>query len=222
MSETPSPVAPLPEERLAHRLAATPTPRRSALAEALQELAAVDRAIYRAIAETPTPTLDEPLRRLSGLANNSGLWLAIAAGLFLVGGQRGRRAALTGVAAIGVNSAVVNLPMKFASRRTRPNREGAGVPSQRWVTMPASTSFPSGHSASAFAFATAASGDVPALAVPLRALAASVAYSRVHAGVHYPGDVVVGSMIGTTIGEIVGRTARSVRRRRARRRDAGS
>lgn len=216
MSETPSPVPPTPEERLAHRLAATPTPRRSALATALEELADIDRAIYRVIADTPTPTLDEPLRRLSGLANNSGLWLAIAAGLFLAGGERGRRAAMTGVAAIGVNSALVNLPMKLASGRTRPDREGAGVPSQRWVTMPTSTSFPSGHSASAFAFAAAVGGELPALAVPLHALAAAVAYSRVHTGVHYPGDVVVGSMVGAMIGEVTGRTARSVRRRRAR------
>lgn len=216
MSETPSPVPQTPEERLAHRLAATPTPRRSALATALEELADIDRAIYRVIADTPTPTLDEPLRRLSGLANNSGLWLAIAAGLFLAGGERGRRAAMTGVAAIGVNSALVNLPMKLASGRTRPDREGAGVPSQRWVTMPTSTSFPSGHSASAFAFAAAVGGELPALAVPLHALAAAVAYSRVHTGVHYPGDVVVGSMVGAMIGEVTGRTARSVRRRRAR------
>jgi membrane-associated phospholipid phosphatase len=217
VSETPSPVPPPPEERLAHRLAATPTPRRSALAKALKELAQVDRAIYRAIADTPTPTLDEPLRRLSGLANNSGLWLAIAAGLFLGGGKRGRRAAITGVAAIGVNSALVNLPMKFASGRTRPDRASAGVPSQRWVTMPTSGSFPSGHSASAFAFAAAVGGEVPVLAVPLRALAAAVAYSRVHTGVHYPGDVVVGSMVGTTVGEVAGRTVRFARRRRARR-----
>jgi len=216
VSDTPSPAPPPPEERLAHRLAARPTPRRSALAKALEELADVDRAIYRAIADTPTPTLDAPLRRLSGLANNSGLWLAVAAGLFVVGGKRGRRAAVTGVAAIGVNSALVNLPMKFASGRTRPDREGAGVPSQRWVAMPTSTSFPSGHSASAFAFATAVGGEVPALAAPLRALAAAVAYSRVHTGVHYPGDVVVGSMVGTTIGEVAGRTARLVRQRRAR------
>jgi undecaprenyl-diphosphatase len=83
--------------------------------------------------------------------------------------------------------------------------------------MPTSTSFPSGHSASAFAFATAVGSEVPALAVPLRALAAAVAYSRVHTGVHYPGDVVVGSLVGTTIGEVAGRTSRFVRRRRERR-----
>ena len=41
----------------------------------------MDQAIYSAIAATPTPSLDEPLRRLSNAANNSRLWLAIAAGL---------------------------------------------------------------------------------------------------------------------------------------------
>ena len=220
MSETPPQVPTPPAKRLADRLAATPTARRSALTTALEELADVDRAVYRAIADTPTPTLDEPLRRLSGLANNSALWLAIAGVLFVAGGRRGRRAAVTGVAAIGANSALVNLPMKFASGRKRPDRAGAGVPSQRWVTMPTSTSFPSGHSASAFAFAAAVGGEVPALAVPLRALAAVVAYSRVHTGVHYPGDVVVGSMVGTTIGEATGRVSRSVRRRRARHRSS--
>ena len=42
----------------------------------------------------------------------------------------------------------------------------------------------------------------PAAAAPLRALAALVAYSRVHTGVHYPGDVLVGALIGTTLGQL--------------------
>jgi undecaprenyl-diphosphatase len=204
-----------PEERLAERLVAGPTPRRAAAA-ALRELAEVDRAVYRAIASTPTPTLDEPLRRLSGIANNSKLWLGIAGALFVFGGRTGRRAAVTGAVAVGVNSALVNLPMKFASGRARPDRETAGVPAQRWVPMPESTSFPSGHSASGFAFAGAVAGSMPGLAVPLRGLAAVVAYSRVHTGVHYPGDVVVGSLVGATIGEATALAARAMIRRRAR------
>ena len=52
--------------------------------------------------------------------------------------------------------------------------------------MPASTAFPSGHAASAFAFAYAIGGHLPGLAVPVRLLAAAVAYSRVHTGIHYP------------------------------------
>ena len=186
------------------------------MAAALHELAEVDRAVYRAIAATATPTLDDPMRRLSGLANDSKLWLGIAAGLFVAGGRTGRRAAVVGAIAIGATSALVNLPMKFASGRARPDRETSGVPTQRWVMMPASTSFPSGHSASAFAFAGAVAGTMPELAVPLRALAAAVAYSRVHTGVHYPGDVIVGSLVGATIGEATSLGARAVQRRLAR------
>jgi len=206
-----------PAERLAERLESRPTPRRSAAARALHELAQVDLAVYRAIASTPTPTLDEPLRRLSGLANHSKLWIGAAGALFAFGGRTGRRAAVTGLVAIGVNSAVVNLPMKFASGRARPDREAAGVPEERQVPMPTSTSFPSGHSASGFAFAGAVARSLPGIAVPLRGLAAAVAYSRVHTGVHYPGDVVVGSLVGATIGEATALAERALLRRRARR-----
>ena len=215
MSEAadPAPHEP-PTERLAARLEIAPTPRRSTIAHALRELAALDKAVYRAIAETPMPTLDEPLRRLSNFANDSKLWLGVAGMLFVFGGRAGRRAAVTGVVAIGVNSAVVNLPVKYAARRARPNRAAVDVPAERWVDMPTSTSFPSGHSASGFAFASAVAGTLPVLGVPLRGLAATVAYSRVHTGVHYPGDVIVGSLIGTSIGEATALVARKVRRRR--------
>ena len=212
----PPPQGP-PEERLAERLEATGTPPSSPFARLLHELGELDVAIYRAIAETPTPSIDEPLRRLSNLANNSKLWLAIAGGLFVVGGRAGRRAALTGAAAIAINSAVVNIPVKYASRRARPDRPGIGVPEQRWVDMPTSTSFPSGHSASGFAFASAVAATMPVAAVPIRGLATAVAYSRVHTGVHYPGDVVVGSLLGVTIGEATAVIVRSLLRRRAAR-----
>ena len=42
---------------------------------------------------------------------------------------------------------------------------------------------------------------------PVHALAAGVAYSRIHTGVHYPGDVVVGSLVGLVVGSLVGRAA---------------
>ncbi len=48
----------------------------------------------------------------------------------------------------------------------------------------------------AFAFAYAVGRHLPELAVPIRLLAGGVAYSRVHTGVHYPGDVVIGSIVG--------------------------
>jgi membrane-associated phospholipid phosphatase len=165
-------------------------------AEALHELGAIDRAVYEAVAGTPTPELDAPVRKLSNAANYSRLWLGLAAGIAVVGGRRGRRAAMEGLLAIGVTSATINLGVKPLARRRRPHPAGAGVAEGRQVRMPDSTSFPSGHAASAFAFAYAVGRHVPELAVPVRMLAGGVGYSRVHTGVHYPGDVVIGSILG--------------------------
>jgi undecaprenyl-diphosphatase len=69
--------------------------------------------------------------------------------------------------------------------------------------MPTSASFPAGHAASGFAFATAVGRDQPWLGMALQLLAAAVAYSRVHTGVHYPGDAVVGSLVGAGTGQAV-------------------
>ena len=186
-------------QQLADALSRQGGPARDRAAAALRELAAVDLAVYSAVAATPTPSLDEPLRRLSNAANNSVLWLAIAAALGTMGGSAGRRAAVRGTIAIGVTSPLVNLAAKNAWSRRRPER--ADDPGARNVRMPASASFPSGHAASGFAFAAAAGWNQPWLGMSLRFLAAAVAYSRVHNGVHYPGDVVVGALIGAGTGQ---------------------
>jgi undecaprenyl-diphosphatase len=212
MTERPTPARAPVAERLAQRLDAAST--RPTLAAVLRDLGHLDLAVYRAIAATPTPTLDQPLRRLSDVATRSKLWLGIAGAMALVGGKAGRRAALNGIAAVAVDSAVVNLVAKLWFRRRRPNPAAAGVPDRRRVKMPASASFPSGHAASGFAFAEAVGEVAPGIALPLRLLAAVVAYSRVHTGVHYPGDVIVGALVGSSIGEAVGLGARWIRDRR--------
>jgi membrane-associated phospholipid phosphatase len=202
------PRTPPAEERLAGRLAAQ-QPRRPATARtpiitALSELGQIDRAAYRAVAGTPTPVLDRPMRRLSTVADRSKMWLGIAAAMAAVGGRDGRRAAGAGVVALAVDSAVVNIGFKFAARRRRPDRDSARMSTTRQVPMPHSASFPSGHTASAFAFANAVGQTLPTVAAPLRLLASAVGYSRVHTGVHYPGDVVIGAVIGASVGELVG------------------
>jgi len=198
-----APAAEPVEERLADILKTREGPVASYFGNVLSQLSELDRAIYTAIAVTPTPDLDGPLRRLSLLADNSRLWFGVAAGLAVFGGPAGRRAAARGMLSVGVTSAVVNIGIKSAYRRRRPDRAGAGVPEGRYVEMPASRSFPSGHSASGFAFAGSVGQDLPALALPLRFLAGAVAYSRVHTGVHYPGDAVIGSIIGAGITQAV-------------------
>jgi membrane-associated phospholipid phosphatase len=171
----------------------------------LSEAKAVDTAVYAAIAASETPTLDVAMRRLSRAADRSLIWFAAAAGLSLAGGRSGRRAARRGVAAIGVASGFANLVAKPLTTRRRPEREEAEQLSRRHVPMPRTSSFPSGHTASAFAFATAVGEVRPGLSVPLRALATVVGYSRVHTGVHYPADVLAGAFIGVTAAELAGR-----------------
>ncbi|MGH2816287.1 MAG: phosphatase PAP2 family protein, partial [Actinomycetota bacterium] len=159
--------------------------------------------------------LDLPVRRLSGAADKSRIWLAIAAVVAVTGGRRGRRAALEGVAAIAVTSATVNLGLKPIARRRRPDRAQPALFEGRHVPMPRSASFPSGHAASAFAFAYAVGRHLPVLTVPIRLLAVAVAYSRVHTGVHYPGDVVIGSVAGAGTAAMVAAVADRAARSRA-------
>jgi membrane-associated phospholipid phosphatase len=170
----------------------------------LEEAERIDLAVYAAIAGTPTPELDNAMRRLSRAADYSRLSIASGVLLAVAGGPRGRRAALTGLASVAATSAFVNLAVKPLGRRPRPNRELQEVPAARQVRMPASRSFPSGHTAAATAFAGGVASVLPVAAAPLHVLAALVAYSRVHTGVHYPGDVLAGALLGTTIADIVG------------------
>lgn len=178
------------------------------------ELDALDTNVYAAVAASPTPTLDNALRNLTRAADGGVLWFVVAALLATVGGRRGRAAAIDGLVSLGVTSAVANLVVKPALRRQRPDRELHGVILARQVPLPSSTSFPSGHTASAFAFATGASRELPLLGAPLHILATTVGWSRVHTGVHYPGDVVVGGLIGASIGTVVGGMARRIQQRR--------
>jgi undecaprenyl-diphosphatase len=170
------------------------------------ELNALDQAVFDAIADTPTPSLDQWVVALSEAANYSRLWMGIATGLAAAGGRTGRRSAASGMLAVGLASAVTNLGLKPLAGRRRPApSDGAGVPESRRVRRLESASFPSGHTASAFAFAAAAGGAAPAASLPLHVLATMVGYSRVHTGMHYPSDIAAGAVVGVVCGRAVRR-----------------
>ena len=141
------PTRPLEPAKLAEAIAALRSLPHDPLDQVLHELRDLDLAVYRAIAGTPTPSIDDLLRHLSDAASFSKLWIGIAAGLAIVGGQSGRRTAITGLVGIGVTSAVVNQAMKRLYPRERPDRDSADVPEASHVQMSQSTSFTSGHSA---------------------------------------------------------------------------
>jgi membrane-associated phospholipid phosphatase len=153
-----------------------------------------DRRLFEAVATLDAPVLDVALPRLSRAADHGLLWLGIAAAVAGTGPD-GRRAATRGLMSVGVASALVNGPAKWMFRRQRPTLDL--VPPVRLLTrQPATTSFPSGHSATAAAFATGVALERPVWALPVALIATGVAYSRVHTGVHYPADVLVGAGLG--------------------------
>jgi membrane-associated phospholipid phosphatase len=175
-----------------------PTERKSR-ARWIDELLRIDTAVYAAIAATPTPTLDRAFRGLSRAADHSKLWLGSSALLAVAGGARGRRAALNGIGSIAVTSTIVNGLMKPLGGRRRPARARHRVPLERRVKMPRTRSFPSGHAASAVAFASGVAIAFPEIGIGLTFAAGLVAYSRVHTGVHYPIDVIAGSLTGAAV-----------------------
>ena len=152
----------------------------------------LDRRLMRRSFRARSPALDRTLVTITRAANYSRLWLILAGALAVFGGRQGQRAAGRGLTAIAIAAAVANGPAKLLVRRRRPSSRTRPA----LIRVPRSTSFPSGHTAAAFAFATGASAELPVLAPALVPLAGAVAYSRVHTGVHYPSDVAAGVGIG--------------------------
>jgi undecaprenyl-diphosphatase len=170
----------------------------------------LDHRLMKSSVRVRSPGLDRTLVTLTRAANYSRLWVLIASGLAACGGRQGRRAAGRGIAAIVIAAAVANGPTKLLVRRRRPSKG----PWPTLIRMPRSRSFPSGHSAAAFAFATGACAELPVLAPVLVPLAGAVAYSRVHTGVHYPSDIAAGAVIGIGSGFLATRLPPLVLRRR--------
>jgi diacylglycerol kinase family enzyme/membrane-associated phospholipid phosphatase len=135
---------------------------------------------------------------LSRLADHGFLWMVLAAALLATGNRQARRAAWRGLGAMAAASTAANVVGKGLAGRRRPDVD-VPVP-RRPRRVPRTTSFPSGHAASAAAFAVGAAIEMPELCAPGIALAAAVGASRVVTGVHYPSDVLAGTAIGAAVG----------------------
>ncbi|MFC8918546.1 bifunctional phosphatase PAP2/diacylglycerol kinase family protein [Streptomyces sp. NPDC057116] len=159
-------------------------------------LSAWDREVFHRVATRHWPGGDRVLPRLSHAADHGVLWLGAAAGIALLGrGGPSRRAAVRGVASLALASAAINTVAKRSVRRARPVLDA--VPLVRQLKkQPFTTSFPSGHSASAAAFTTGVLLESGGWGAAVAPVAAAVALSRVYTGVHYPSDVLVGAALG--------------------------
>lgn len=137
----------------------------------------------------------------SEAGNFSTIWhsLAWAPVLFTPSPARVRRAVMASVA-IGVESALVNGPVKAAFRRERPVK-AAGVPPPYRLRTPHTTSFPSGHATAAMVAAAVLGRDQNLFTrTALRAMGLTVATSRVYVRAHHASDVIGGLLIGAALG----------------------
>ncbi|WP_339132432.1 phosphatase PAP2 family protein [Streptomyces sp. f51] len=158
-------------------------------------LLALDCRIFEAVAARHWPGGDPVLPRLSRSANHGVLWFATAAAVAASRTPRARRAAARGVASLALASATINTIGKRSVRRDRPGLDP--VPAVRQLKrQPITTSFPSGHAASAAAFAAGVALESRGWGAAVIPLAAAVAVSRVYTGVHFPSDVVAGAALG--------------------------
>lgn len=179
-------------------------PSAGALRQIGRGLGTLDREVFEAVADSPSPLLDAAMPRLTRAADHSRLWFVIAAALGAFGGPAAQRGAARGVLSLAVTSLVTNQLAKRLWRRPRPDQ--LTVPLVRRIRrFPTSSSLPSGHSASAAAFAVGVGLESPPLGLALALLAGLVGLSRVATGVHYPGDVFAGFGIGAGIAVLGGR-----------------
>ena len=178
------------------------TPKTETVLDSVKDL---DSSVFRTVAEWHSPILDRTMPELSEIASKSRLWMGIAALLAVFGGQKGRRTAVEGMIAIGINSFLANVLFKNVANRKRPTES---VPEERRLEQPESSSFPSGHTASAAAFSGVVDRAYPKLWLPINGLASAVGFSRVYTGVHYPGDVLAGWLLGKSVALVVSYVAK--------------
>ena len=166
-------------------------------------LSDADRALSKAISQRPPSALDRAMKDLSRAADHSLLWFTVAS---VLAARRGatRKAATRGVLSIAGASLLANAVLKPLLPRRRP--AAAELPAYQTIeNPPTSSSFPSGHAASAAAFATAVALESPRAGAVVGPLAAAVAYSRVHVGVHWSSDVVAGAALGAGVASLTQR-----------------
>ncbi|MFI5684267.1 bifunctional phosphatase PAP2/diacylglycerol kinase family protein [Streptomyces sp. NPDC051636] len=169
-----------------------PLPGRHAVRD---RLLALDCRLFEVAAERHWPGAERVLPRLSRSANHGVLWFATAAAMAVARTPRARRAAARGLASLSLASLTINTLGKRSVRRPRPVLDP--VPLVRQLKrQPITTSFPSGHSASAAAFAAGVALESPAWGAAIAPVAFSVAMSRVYTGVHFPSDVLAGAALG--------------------------
>lgn len=148
-----------------------------------------------------TGRTDSAAHVLSSLADRSVLWVILATLRALRGRPGDARAAVRMIAVVGVESAVVHGLVKRVFVRERPTTSAV---LRFGARRPPSSSFPSGHTASAVTAAILLS-DGTRGGILLGPLAAAVGWSRAHTALHHASDVLAGAAVGAAVGVVTRR-----------------
>ena len=171
---------------------------RRELMRRLKPLDAIDAALFLQINHLWHPkALDRFFSWFSFMMTGGHAWVLAVLVRALVNRRRGVREFLEVVPPLYLATLTVEGPIKAYCRRRRPF-----ISLVRAIVVgrkPGSYSFPSGHSAAAFAGASLLLRQYPRLTPFVVGIAFLVAFSRVYLGAHYPGDVLSGSFAGTIL-----------------------
>jgi undecaprenyl-diphosphatase len=173
---------------------------RTAILKQMKPYHAIDAQVYLAINHLPhTPLTNKLMYGLTEIMNGGFGWVLGLVCVALLDGKRGRQALLQTTPPLWFATITVEYPVKYYFRRRRPFVDV--VQAIAVGKKPGTYSFPSGHSAAAFAGAWLLTRHYPRLAALWYVIASLVGFSRIYLGAHYPGDVFSGALAGTAIAE---------------------
>lgn len=154
--------------------------------------------------------LDWLMPFVSGLSNHGEVWIFFTAVLLLL--RRQRAYGLSAACALTLDLVACNIILKPLIGRVRPFTFRPDLP--LLVPPPGDASFPSGHTAAAFAFVFALRTAGSPLWRPALALAVVTAFSRLYLYVHWPTDVLGGMLLGAAAGWAGAKIAEALLRKR--------
>jgi undecaprenyl-diphosphatase len=185
-------------------------PQRQMLQEALlrrmNPIEAADTALFLMINHMPrSEAVNDFMYAVTTLMNRGDGWVLGLLGATLANPRRGRRALIDVLPSLWLTAATVEFPIKHLFRRRRPF-----ISIVRAIVVgkkPGGFSFPSGHSAAAFAGALLLARHYPRCTPLFYMLAVLTGFTRIYLGAHYPGDVLTGAASGTALALLYRRLA---------------
>ncbi|WP_124101233.1 phosphatase PAP2 family protein [Ruminococcus sp. Marseille-P6503] len=182
----------------------------------LEAVTNADFAVLDLIQKLHSKALDFIMQAITVSGDNGYIWIAVCIVLICIPKTRkiGIFTAVTLIVEVILNDGIV----KGIIARERPFIQNSAI--DTIIRQPSGYSFPSGHSASSFAAATAIFMHNKRLGIPAYVLAALIAFSRLYFYVHFPSDVIIGSLFGMLIGFCVNKLLKLILEKIKNRKDS--